>query len=367
MDHSEHHHHPAGCCPAPKAAPSCGDEHDHEHGGRVDWLLWGSAALVVAGISLHFHGISMDSPLGIYAHASWDLMSQMWWGVALGILFVGLLARIPRELVMAILGKGGTFNGILRACAGGVLLDLCSHGILLVGTKLYERGASLGQLMAFLIASPWNSFSLTLVMIALMGLKWTLAFMLLSMLIAIIAGLAFDACVARGILPANPHVDPNEQPVPFKIALRDFWENKGVFSAATLPAIFRDGMKDARMVLRWLLFGVVMAAAIRALVPPESFATYFGATGLGLLLTIIAATVIEVCSEGSTPIAADILTRAHAPGNSFAFLMAGVSTDYTEIMVLKDTLKSWKAALFLPLITLPQIILLAWILNQFSV
>ena len=49
--------------------------------------------------------------------------------------------------------------------------------------------------------------------------------------------------------------------------------------------------------------------------------------------------------------------------NSFAFLMAGVSTDYTEIMVLKETTKSWKIALFLPLISLPQIVLVAWVIN----
>ncbi|TQV84035.1 MerR family transcriptional regulator [Exilibacterium tricleocarpae] len=31
--------------------------------------------------------------------------------------------------------------------------------------------------------------------------------------------------------------------------------------------------------------------------------------------TLVAATAIEVCSEGSTPIAADLMTRARAPGN----------------------------------------------------
>ena len=84
----------------------------------------------------------------------------------------------------------------------------------------------------------------------------------------------------------------------------------------------------------------------------------------GLGLTILVATILEICSEGSTPIAADLLTRANAPGNSFAFLMTGVSTDYTEIMVLKDTTKSWKISLFLPLITVPQIILISFIINN---
>ena len=49
------------------------------------------------------------------------------------------------------------------------------------------------------------------------------------------------------------------------------------------------------------------------------------------------------------------------------FLMAGVATDYTEVMVLKNTTASWRIALLLPAITVPQIVLLAWIMNQWSI
>ncbi len=71
-----------------------------------------------------------------------------------------------------------------------------------------------------------------------------------------------------------------------------------------------------------------------------------------------------MCSEGSSPVAADFLLRANAPGNALAFLMTGVATDYTEILSLKDTTKSWKLAFFLPLLTVPQVILIALILNH---
>jgi uncharacterized membrane protein YraQ (UPF0718 family) len=70
-----------------------------------------------------------------------------------------------------------------------------------------------------------------------------------------------------------------------------------------------------------------------------------------------------VCSEGSVPIASDIFHRASAPGNSFTFLMAGVSTDYTEIATLKESTRSWRLALLLPLVTLPQIMVIGWLLN----
>ena len=66
-------------------------------------------------------------------------------------------------------GKGGSFKGILRTAGAGVLLDLCFHRILMVAIKLYERGVSAGQVIAFLLASPWNSFSLTAVFIGFIG------------------------------------------------------------------------------------------------------------------------------------------------------------------------------------------------------
>ena len=97
----------------------------------------------------------------------YEIVNTMWWGIALGMLMVGLLSLVPREFVMSVLGSRPGTQGIIRATLAGVLLDLCSHGILMVGAKLYERGASVGQVMAFLIASTWNSFSLTVIMFAL--------------------------------------------------------------------------------------------------------------------------------------------------------------------------------------------------------
>jgi hypothetical protein len=46
--------------------------------------------------------------------------------------------------------------------------------------------------------------------------------------------------------------------------------------------------------------------------------------------------------------------------------MAGVSTDYTEILILKQLSNSWRFAFFLPAVTLPQITLLAVLLNKFG-
>lgn len=330
---------------------------------RPDYLLWGSVSVtVVAYIFYLLDVFHSESKLGLATESVFELVNIIWWGLVLGVLLLAGLSRVPREFVISLLGTGTGFKGIIKAVIGGVLLDLCSHGILMVGAKLYERGASLGQVMAFLIASPWNSFSLTIILIALIGFYWTLFFILASMIIAFISGIIFDALVNKGVLPKNPY--STDLPTDFQ-----FWPQARKRLADTrfdldiLVSMLKSGIIESKMVVRWILFGVLLATVIRLMMDVGTFQEYFGPTLLGLSATLFFATIIEVCSEGSAPVAGDLLTRANAPGNSFAFLMAGVSTDYTEIMVLKDATKSWKIAFFLPLITLPQILLIAYFVN----
>lgn len=350
----------SSCCPSHNT--------DGQNAKKVkfDLLLWGSMTGVVIFyiLALLFSGnMTAFEHLQTFSNSVYELMNTMWWGLTLGIFFVALLSQIPREFVISIFGTGPGINSILRATLAGVLLDLCSHGILMVGSKLYERGISAGQFIAFLVASPWNSFSLTLILIAFIGIKWTLLFIVLSMMVAILTGLLFDYFVGKGVLGDNPNKTDLPKDFHFwseaKTSLRELKINRPF-----IKSFIKDGVSGSKMVLRWIFFGILLASLVRTFMDADSFQTWFGPTLWGLSMTVVAATIIEVCSEGSTPIAADLFTRAGAPGNSFAFLMTGVATDYTEIMVLKDTTKSWKFALFLPLLTLPQVILLAWIMNQ---
>ncbi len=335
---------------------------------RPDFILWGSSIIIAVCLFwYHFFGLHLAMQPYVWSFVSGviDLLSRMWWGLLLGFFFVGLIGNIPREFLISFLGKAGTASGIFRATAGGLLLDMCSHGILMVGMQLYRRGASLGQVMAFLIASPWNSLSLTFILWALIGLKWTLLFIIFSAVIAVISGFLFERLVSNGTLPRNPN--SFELPKEFH-----FWpEARKQFSEFSFKDGFfwrflREGWSGSQMVLRWILFGTILASLLRTFVPEHLFHEIFGPTLIGLGMTVVFATILEVCSEGSTPIAADIMTRAKAPGNSFAFLMAGVATDYTEIMSIKDTTGRWKIALFLPLVTMPQVIFLALIMNHFA-
>ncbi len=333
--------------------------------GRPDFLLWLSLTAFAAGLAIHFLLPGASQRLSVYGHGCYELLIRSWWGILIGIVAVAIIGRLPRELIAAVLGRGGSISGLFRAVGAGVFLDLCNHGILMVGMSLYKRGASLGQTLAFLIASPWNSLSLTLILAALIGWGWMLLFILLSMIVALITGWIADRLVAAGKIPANPNAvtlasDYRVGPA-IKEAMRSLKPG-----ADNYLRLVREGLAGSKMVLRWIFFGFVLTALIRALVPDAAFQQYFGPTIAGLFLTLLVTTVMEVCSEGSSPIAADLLTRANAPGNAFVFLMAGAATDYTEIMSLRETTRSWKATLALPLITTPQVLLIGWLIHRLA-
>jgi len=352
------------CCehhkdPEPEEEHCCGSK------SRIDWLLWGSLIVVVLAYGIHLFGLEASVPwpaLADFTHGVHELMTKMWWGVVAGIVAVGVMHQVPREAVMKVMGRSGSVSGIGRAVLGGIALDLCNHGILLVGMKLYERGATLGQVFAFLIASPWNSFSLTLILVALIGLPMTLLFILFSAVIALVTGLLVEKLIHP---PKREQVDnPDEV-----LTWREVWQRtRQSFPSKSrlVPVLLKDGLMESRMVLRWVFFGVVLAAGIRGLFDPATFQEWFGPSVAGLFLTLAGATIIEVCSEGSTPIGADLVNRAGAPGNGFVFLMAGAATDYTELMALKETTGRWGKALLLPAVTVPQVLLVGYLINVFG-
>ena len=353
-----------------KAASCCGNAASQNDDTSVtkpirkrDWLLLGSGLTILIAYAASFfldHGDLWG--LGHFTHAIRDMMHLMWWGILIGMVAVGLIDRVPREFVIAVIGRDQGAKSIGRAVLAGFFLDLCNHGVLMVGAKLYERGASLGQVFAFLIASPWNSLSLTIIIGLMMGWGWMVVFILASLVIALVAGLIVEALERAGKVQANRNrIDLPEEFHVSREAKAGLKSQR--YDYAFVKDVARRSVTASRMVLRWLFFGVVLAALIQVTVPTDVFAAWFGATLLGLFTTLVAATIIEVCSEGSVPIAADLMARAQAPGNAFTFLMAGAATDYTEILVLKEVTGRLKAARLLPLLTVPQVVAIGWVLN----
>lgn len=284
-------------------------------------------------------------------------------------LFIGGLVdyAIPKSYIVKWL-SGPRKRVIARATLLGFLASSCSHGCLALTMELYRKGASTPAVVSFLLASPWASMSLTLILLSLFQLKG-IAIIVSALVIAFLTGLIFQRLAKRRLIEVNPHTIEVAEDFSIWQDLARRWRARR-WSLGQLADDLHgviDGMLPlGRMVLGWVQLGLVLSAASGALIPHGMFERFMGPSLAGLLLTLLVATIIEVCSEGTAPLAFELYRHTGALGNAFAFLMGGVVTDYTELGALWTNIGR-RTVLWLLLITLPMVIAIGLLLNWMSV
>jgi len=290
---------------------------------------------------------------------------RIWWAILLGLFLGGVIERfIPREYVSHILAKPEK-KTIFYSVILGFFMSACSHGILALSIELHKKGASNPAVIAFLLASPWANFPLTILLIGFFGLK-ALYIIACALVIAVITGFIYQFLESRQLIESNKNVKEIEEG--FSI-LKDFKKRFKSYKFSSeqlmqdIKGIFSGSVALANMVLWWMLIGIGLASLAAAYIPPNIFQNYMGPTVLGMLMTLIVATILEVCSEGTAPLAFEIYRQTGALGNVFVFLMAGVITDYTEIGLLWHNVGR-RVAIWLPIITVPQVVALGVLANM---
>ncbi|MEM3897695.1 MAG: permease [Nitrososphaerota archaeon] len=353
---------------------ACGVEHDGEcchvcsreskrwYEERLLLVALGLIALYAAHIVLDKFGASV---LGSLLSSFHDYVGIIWLPMTVGLLVGGLIDRfVPREYVWRLLARHDK-RSVIYSVGLGSLASACSHGILAISMELYRKGASTPAVIAFLLASPWASLPITILLLGLFGLKG-LIFLISAIAIAVITGLLYQALDRAGLVECNAHHGNIGDNFSILADIRARWRGYDLSAGNVfkdLVGVLKGSWELTRMILWWIVIGMLIAAAIRAYVPGEILMNYMGPTLPGLLATLIFATVIEVCSEGTAPLALEIYRQTGAFGNALVFLMAGVATDYTEIGLIWSNIGK-KAALWLPILTVPQIVFVGYFLNM---
>ena len=277
----------------------------------------------------------------------------MWIPVLAGFIIGGIIDYfIPKEYVEKYLSRHQK-RTIIYSIILGFLMTACCHGILAISIELYKKGASTSAIVAFLLASPWANLPITILLFGFFGTK-ALVIIISALIIAFITGLIFLQLEKRGWVECDKCENGEDNP-----KLEDFSIIKDIkkrikkyeFTRENLSKAFKGTISGSwnlsKMILWWILIGMIFAAVANAFIPDHLFMTYMGPSLLGLFVTLFLATIIEVCSEGSSPLAFEIFNKTGAFGNSFTFLMAGVATDYTEIGLIWQNIGK-KAALWIP-------------------
>lgn len=267
----------------------------------------------------------------------WGVLTEMSPYLLFGFFMAGLLSvLISPETVERHLGAGG-FLPILKAAMFGVPLPLCSCGVIPVGASLKRHGAGSGPTVAFLISTPQTGVDSIMATLSLLGPVYAV----FRPLFALVSGLVGGSLVALFSHDAKPGVAEG-----LKCQAECCAGGNG---HGRLYNIFHYGFVTLpRDIARALIIGVLIAALLTVLLPPNFFARHVQNPFLVMLLMMALGIPIYVCATASIPIALALIAHAGvSPGAALVFLMTGPATNAASIATIWKVMGRRTAVLYL--------------------
>ncbi len=246
-----------------------------------------------------------------FAENTWGVLLELAPWLLLGTVAAGLLhGLVPAGFIR---GQLRGVPGVLKAVFFGVPMPLCSCGVIPAGVGLKRDGASDGAATGFLIATPQTGVDSILVSASFLGLPFAIA----KVVAALVTGVAGGVLVERFGGPAKED---------------ELAADGGDSEARDARAMLAHAIDMVRMIWRWLVFGVLISAALSTWLPTDSLASLGGHGGLLAFGAVLLASVpLYVCATASVPIAAALVAGGLPTGAALVFLMAGPATNVATL------------------------------------
>ena len=253
-------------------------------------------------------------------------LQELWFPIALGFLISGFLYEfIPTKIIEKHLGKGG-LRPIFAATFIGALLPVCCFGSLPIAVTLQQRGARLGPVLAFLIATPATSAPALMATWKLLGPLFAIyiftAVILMGLIIGTLGNLIKGKAVSAGPGDACCHDD---KPGQSQKNLADKIKGIFVYAFVTLPK--EIGLE--------LILGIVVASVIMVFHPAQAFIQEYLSGIWGYLFSLSTGLATYVCCSASVPMTDAFLKSGMLPGAAMVYLLGGPITSYGVIFAVR--------------------------------
>ena len=184
-----------------------------------------------------------------------------------------------------------------------------------------EEKASKGAIASFLIATPQTGIDSILATFSLMGLGFAIIRPTAALITGVCGGLLINRLVreddVKEDVSASCQVESGNR----------IWR--------VLKYAYYDMLRDIGL---RLLIGLVVAALIQVAVPDEFFLSFGSQPLLQMLVILIIAIPMYICSTGSIPVAAALMMKGLSPGAALVMLMAGPAVNLASILVVHKSM-----------------------------
>jgi hypothetical protein len=317
-------------------------------------------------------------PIQIFADIAtynWMHITNEYWGNAINFFIydtikIGLLLVVinyvmavtryyfPVEKIKDILTKRNWYGlEYLLAALLGVITPFCSCSSIPLFIGFVGAGIPLGVTFAFLIASPLVNEASLLIFPSIFGLKMTLIYNALGIVIAILAGmiiqkLKMDKNVNPAFLKFTTQKDAlkenDGQEIPLKKRLILWW---------------KDGMSITRSIFPYVLLGVGLGAAIHGFVPRDFVESYLAiGDWWAVPLAVLLGMPLYANSVSVIPVIEAMTGKGIPLGTSLAFMTATVTLSIPGLLILKKAM-NWKLLSAFIIVTSIGIMIIGYFFN----
>lgn len=306
--------------------------------------------------------------------------------IAIGFSLSGLIHEfIPTKLVERHLGGQG-IRPIIYSTLVGTVLPICCFGSLPVAVSLRQKGARLGPVLAFLVATPATSISALLVCYAMLGIKFTVFIFFAVVLMGLVTGaigniIKFEPkSLAIPFQKSEIATDPvcgmsvdTEKGLKTDYKGRSYYfcsphcqatfEKEAQKYAAIgehiasikerITSVFRYAFVDmVKEIGPELLLGLALAAMVAAVVPVGRFIESYLSGGLGYLFSLFLGLLMYICSTASVPLVDAFVSQGMNIGAGMVLLLVGPITSWGTILVLRKEFGTRTMAIYLAVIAI---------------
>ncbi|MBA6224770.1 MULTISPECIES: permease [unclassified Colwellia] len=306
-------------------------------------------------------GLSKATKLGDALHFFIEDTTKIFFLLLVMIYAIALLrASMNVERVRDYLAGKHKGVGYLLGSSFGAITPFCSCSSIPVFLGFTSAGIPVGITMSFLITSPLINEVAVLLLLSLLGWKFTVLYVVVGMSVGILGGVFLDAIKAERWLQSfaakalaqgkNASTEKAKRPAALS------FKERHTFAKQEMLEIFSR-------VWKWVIIGVGLGSALHGFVPDGWIQAHLGD---GQWWSVPAAVLLGIPlysnATGVIPVMEGLIKQGLPIGTTLAFCMSTVAASFPEFILLKQVMQ-WRLLAVLFMLLLIAFTLIGWIFN----
>jgi uncharacterized membrane protein YraQ (UPF0718 family) len=309
-------------------------------------------------------GLSRTTKLGDALHFFIEDTTKIFFLLLIMIYAIALLrASMNVEGIRDYLAGKHSRVGYLLGSSFGAITPFCSCSSIPVFLGFTSAGIPVGITMSFLITSPLINEVAVLLLLSLLGWKFTLLYIVVGMSVGILGGIFLDAINAERWLQsfAAKALERGQNTVRVKAKQSAILslKQRHTFAKEELSEIFGR-------VWKWVIVGVGLGSALHGFVPDGWIQAHLGD---GQWWSVPSAVLLGIPlysnATGVIPVMESLLKQGLPVGTTLAFCMSTVAASFPEFILLKQVIQ-WRLLAILFILLLSAFTLIGWTFNFLS-